>query len=97
MKHAFAQDDVFTDTPLQGNPLGVACIDGRFKFWDSAERLLFALARSFALMSPRRVSARHPSNFGVPITSLREVSGPPLREHLRAQMKVTKAKGLNTI
>ena len=30
--------------------------------------------------SPRRVSARHPSNF-----------------HLRAQMKVTKAKGLNTI
>ena len=80
MKHAFAQDDVFTDTPLQGNPLAVACIDGRFKFWDSAERLLFALARSFALMSPRRVSARHPSNF-----------------HLRAQMKVTKAKGLNTI
>jgi hypothetical protein len=26
---------------------------------------------------------------------LRKVSGPPLREHLLAQMKVTKAKGLN--
>ena len=34
----------------------------------------------FHRVSPRRVSARHPSNF-----------------HLRAQMKVTKAKGLNTI
>jgi len=32
-------------------------------------------------------------HFGVRITSLREVSGPPLREHLPAQMKVTKAKG----
>ena len=47
-------------------------------------------------MSPRRDSARLPSNFGVPITSLREVSGPPLREHLLGQMKVTKAKALNT-
>ena len=43
-----------------------------------------------------RVPARRPGNFGVRITSLREVSGPPLREHLLAQMKVTKAKGLNT-
>ena len=42
-----------------------------------------------------RVPARQPGNFGVRITSLREVSGPPLREHLRPQMKVTKAKGLN--
>src|SRR5438132_12406217 len=32
-------------------------------------------------------------NFGVRITSLREVSGPPLREHLRAQMKVTRPPG----
>ena len=43
-----------------------------------------------------RVPARRPGNFGVRITSLREVSGPPLREHLQPQMKVTKAKGLNT-
>ena len=43
-----------------------------------------------------RVPARRPGNFGVRITSLREVSEPPLREHLRPQMKVTKAKGLNT-
>jgi hypothetical protein len=43
-----------------------------------------------------RVPARRPDNFGVRITSLREVSGPPLREHLLAQMKVTKANGLNT-
>ena len=43
-----------------------------------------------------RVPARRPGNFGVRITSLREVSGPPLREHLLAQMKVTKAKGPNT-
>ena len=43
-----------------------------------------------------RVPARRPGDFGVRITSLREVSGPPLREHLLAQMKVTKAKGLNT-
>jgi hypothetical protein len=42
-----------------------------------------------------RVPARQPGNFGVCITSLREVSKPPLREHLWAQMKVTKAKGLN--
>ena len=42
-----------------------------------------------------RVPPRRAGNFGVRITSLREVSGPPLREHLLAQMKVTKAKGLN--
>ncbi len=43
-----------------------------------------------------RVPARRPGNFGARITSLREVSGPPLREHLQGQMKVTKAKALNT-
>ena len=43
-----------------------------------------------------RVPARRPGNFGGRITSLREVSVPPLRDHLLAQMKVTKAKCLNT-
>ena len=41
--------------------------------------------------------ARRATYFGVRLTSLREVSGPPLREHLLAQMKVGKAKSLNTI
>jgi hypothetical protein len=41
-------------------------------------------------MSPRRAS-----HFGVRITSLREVSEPPLRDHLSRQMKVTKAKALS--
>jgi hypothetical protein len=36
-------------------------------------------------------------HFGLRITSLREVSVAPLREHLRAQMKVTKAKGLTRL
>jgi hypothetical protein len=36
---------------------------------------------------------RQGSNFGVRITSLREVSEPPLRELLLAQEKVTKEKG----
>ena len=31
MKHAFTQVDVFTDTPLQGNPQAVVCIDGRLQ------------------------------------------------------------------
>jgi hypothetical protein len=35
---------------------------------------------------------RRAGNFGVHITSLREMSEPPLREHLLGQMKVTKAK-----
>src|SRR5205809_784312 len=44
-------------------------------------------------MPASRVPARRPGNFGVRITSLREVSGPPLREHLLAQMKVTRPPG----
>ena len=55
----------------------------RWSLW----RLPFAEARC-------RVPPRRAGNFGVHITSLREMSEPPLREHLLAQMKVTKAKGL---
>ena len=61
---------------------------------------LFAAARGVFLLptggcagwSPRRAS-----HFGVRLTSLREVSEPPLREHLLRQMKVTKAKTLSTL
>ena len=55
----------------------------RWSLW----RLPFAEARC-------RVPPRRAGNFGVHITSLREMSEPPLREHLLTQMKVTKAKGL---
>jgi hypothetical protein len=42
-------------------------------------------------------SPRRASHFGVRITSLREVSEPPLREHLSRQMKATKAKALSIL
>jgi hypothetical protein len=43
------------------------------------------------------LSPRQASHFGVRITSLREVSEPPLRDHLSRQMKVTKAKALSIL
>jgi hypothetical protein len=55
------------------------------------------LSLSPLLGRPRRVPARLPGNFGVRITSLREVSGPPLRELLLAQKKVTKEKSLTIL
>ena len=42
------------------------------------------------------IPARRPGNFGARITSLREVSGPPLRDLLSCQKKVTKEEALKT-
>jgi hypothetical protein len=68
----------------------------RLKALRALQRFGFrSLWRGIPVRAACRVPARRPGNFGVRITSLREVSGPPLREHLRGQMKVTKAKALN--
>jgi hypothetical protein len=50
----------------------------------------------FALWDRAGIPARRPGNFGARVTSLREVSGPPLRELLSCQKKVTKEEALKT-
>ena len=53
---------------------------------------------SFPLrLRPRAgIPARRPGNFGACVTSLREVSEPPLRDHLSCQKKVIKEEALKT-
>ena len=48
------------------------------------------------LLDRAGIPARRPGNFGARLTSLREVSGPPPRDLLSCQKKVTKEEALKT-